>query len=185
MFLQEIDSATKHKLSFLDNLLTWSKAQTGQIEFKPDSYDLDQIVRETIALYKSQLNLKKISLFYSSCKMMVYADRDMLQTILRNLISNAIKFTGESGQIDILCSSDGNYAKIAVRDNGTGISEEICEGLFKPNSQSGSTGSMNKQNSGLGLIICTEPVERHGGHISVNSEPGKGSEFLFSLPYRK
>jgi PAS domain S-box-containing protein len=185
MFLQEISSTTRNSLIFLENLLVWAKSQTGQLEFNPEELDLETILNEVSGIFTSQLQIKKISVSNSGCSMAsIYADRNMVQTVLRNLFSNAIKFTPENGHVEILFRSDDKNAFITFRDNGIGMSKGTKEKLFRERNYNISAGTNGETGSGLGLLICYEFVVRHGGGITVNSEQGKGSEFCFSLPHR-
>jgi PAS domain S-box-containing protein len=185
MFLQEISSTTKNTLTFLDNLLVWAKSQTGQLEFNPEILSLESMINEVQGIFTSQLQMKKIVVSHSGCSMAkIYADRNMLQTVLRNLVSNAIKFTPEKGRIEIICRSDDKKAMITVKDNGIGMSAETREKLFDENNYHSLSGTNGETGSGLGLLICREFIERHGGGIVVLSEPGKGAEFSFGLPFR-
>ena len=184
-YLEIINSSTKNTLILLDNLLTWAKAQTGESIFKPEKTNLSKIIHEIVAASKSIARIKSISLDYiQTDDVEVFADVNMLKTILRNLISNAIKFTYPDGVITITVSQNQSNIEIAVSDNGVGISEDIRNRLFQLDANITTTGTADEKGSGLGLILCKEFVERHGGEIRVNSELGKGSAFIFSLPLR-
>ncbi|HEX2977394.1 MAG TPA: ATP-binding protein [Bacteroidales bacterium] len=184
MFLSEISSTTKHTISFLENLLTWAKSQTGQIEFSPENLSVEEIINGISEIFSSQLKIKKISFLYDTCRgKIIFGDRNMVQTIFRNLISNAIKFTHENGRVEILCRENGRGTEVIVKDDGMGMSASIREMLFRINSSFTTSGTNDEKGTGLGLIICREFVERHGGEISVTSEQGGGSEFRFYLPF--
>lgn len=185
MFLQEISSTTRNSLIFLENLLVWAKSQTGQLEFNPEELDLEAMLNEVSGIFISQLQIKKISVSHSGCnKAAIYADKNMVQTIIRNLFSNAIKFTPENGHIEIIFRYDDGNAFITVRDNGIGMSQEIRDNLFRERNFNILPGTNGEKGSGLGLLICHEFVQRHGGGIAVLSEQGKGAEFTFNLPCR-
>ena len=116
----------------------------------------------------------------------VFADRNMLSTILRNIVSNSIKFTHPGGYVDISYSrSDDNFAQITVKDNGVGISDENLQNLYRIDSNLKSRGTSNEKGTGLGLILCKEFIERHGCQIWTESEVGKGSTFHFTMPLTK
>lgn len=118
-----------------------------------------------------------------SIQVEVYADENMLKTVLRNLVANGIKFTDTNGKIDIYTVHKQNFIEITVSDNGVGMNDEILDKLFKIDKNVTDNGTANEKGSGLGLILCKEFVDRHGGRIWIESLAGKGSAFKFSLPY--
>ncbi|MCC5928732.1 MAG: transporter substrate-binding domain-containing protein [Cyclobacteriaceae bacterium] len=180
-----INTSAKNTLILLDNLLTWTKSQTGKNIYNPENSSLPAIINEILEVSKSIANIKRISLNYIQTDYIeVYADVNMLKTILRNLISNAIKYTRENGEITISAVRNIDNIDITVTDNGVGMTEEIRNKLFEINSNYTAKGTANEKGSGLGLMLCKEFVEKHGGEISVKSELGKGSAFTFSLPVR-
>jgi PAS domain S-box-containing protein len=185
-YLRLLNSSTKETLVLLDNLLNWAKSQTGQIDFKPKEISLPSLIRKTIALSNANAKLKDISVIQNqSVEIKVYADENMLMTVLRNLISNAIKFTNPGGIINISAILEQNQVEISISDNGVGINNETLQKLFDVSTNATSPGTKNEKGSGLGLVLCKEFVERHGGKISVTSEVGKGSNFKFTLPLEK
>ncbi len=184
-YLGIINSSANHTLILLDNLLNWAKSQTGKIYFNPEKLFFSNVILEIIELKKSIANSKKISLnYFSSDEIEVYADENMLKTILRNLISNAIKFTNSGGKIDIyaITITEPKQVEITISDNGIGMSEDIKDKVFSIGAQISQTGTANEKGSGLGLILCKEFIEKHGGKIWVESKLGKGSDFKFTLP---
>ncbi|MGV8944953.1 MAG: transporter substrate-binding domain-containing protein [Lutibacter sp.] len=184
-YLGIINSSAKSTLILLDNLLNWAKAQTGQIIYKPEKTNLSTVVREILEISNSIAKLKNISLNYIQTEdIEVYADLNMLKTILRNLISNATKYSRSNGEIYISAVQNKNNIEITISDNGVGMSEETQNKLFKIDTNITTTGTANEKGSGLGLILCKEFVEKHGGKIWAKSELGKGSSFVFSLPFR-
>ena len=181
-----IHTSSKSTLVLLDNLLDWARSQTGQIKFEPVTLKLKPIVLEIFEILSTTAKSKDISLNYNqSINLKVYAEENMLKTILRNLISNAIKFTGTNGKINIEAVGKHNFVEITVSDNGIGIKEDIKNRLFKVGENVTTTGTVDEKGSGLGLIICEEFVVRHGGRIWIESEVGKGSSFKFTLPFPK
>jgi len=182
-FFIKMNAAAQNAYKLLENLLEWSRAQTGKIEFAPKELVLKNIVFENIGLCENQANTKSISI---SCqipdKFVVHADRNMLNTILRNLISNAIKFTHRGGSISISSEQHDDFHVITVSDTGIGMSESTRNKLFKINEKTSIPGTEKEMGTGIGLILCKEFVERHGGIIWVESEPGKGSDFKFTIP---
>lgn len=182
-YLKIINSSAENTLTLLDNLLTWAKAQTGENIFKPEKISLPAIINELLSESKSIANIKNITLNYNQTEdIEVYADVNMLKTILRNLLSNAIKYTHPNGKIAITTVMKQNNIEIEVSDNGVGLIEETRNKLFKVDTNITTPGTADEKGSGLGLILCKEFVERHGGEIWVNSEWGKGSAFIFTLP---
>ena len=170
-------------LELLDNLLHWSRTQRGKMEFSPRKIDLHEMVNKNISLLKMNADKKNIEVV-SDIKhgATVSADYDMLTTVFRNLISNAIKFSYENSRIHIKSEETGNEITISVIDKGVGISKENIQKLFRIDIHYSTTGTSEEQGSGLGLILCREFVEKHGGKIWVESEENKGSTFKFTLP---
>jgi PAS domain S-box-containing protein len=172
----------------LENLLLWSRTQRNGIKFRPEKGNLFLLIQETFSVLKQLSENKSIKLTDQiSEQISVLADKNMLQTILRNLISNAIKFTPKGGNIELAAKpfkdeQGHNYIRISVKDNGVGITKEKQEQLFKISEHISTEGTEGETGTGLGLILCKEFVEKHGGKIWVESEPDKGSKFIFILP---
>ena len=172
----------------LENLLLWSRSQTKNVDFNPETVNLYLLVNETIQPLKHLLENKFIELSLEIGKdIHIEADRNMLSTIIRNLVSNAVKFTHKGGKISIQSDvvADGKedgFVIISVIDNGIGIPNEMQSKLFKISKNRSAKGTENETGTGLGLILCKEFVKKHGGKIWVESETGKGSRFVFSLP---
>ena len=180
-----INASAKNTLVLLDNLLNWAKSQTGQINFKPEKVVLSPIIQEVFELSNSSAQNKNIVLNYiQSEEIVVLADSNMIKTVLRNLISNAIKFTNSNGKIDVYALQNDKFIEIAVSDNGVGMNEETRNKLFSIETNETTLGTANEKGSGLGLLLCKEFVEKHGGKIWIESEEGKGSIFYFTLPYQ-
>ncbi len=171
-----------HRL--LDNLLKWARIQEGRISFNPVPNLLYAMVSEVILLFTDVAERKKIVLINQvPDQLVVFADTEMLKTILRNLISNALKFTRTNGKVRINASTCGLSTEVIVADNGVGISAENINKLFKVDNAFSTHGTERERGTGLGLILCKEFVERHDGSISVESNPGIGSQFKFALPF--
>jgi two-component system sensor histidine kinase/response regulator len=182
-FATLINTSAKNNLGLIDNLLTWARTQTEQIEFIPKNLELHPIVEEIFLRLNSTAWLKNINLISTlSDDIVAYADHNMLHTILRNLVSNAIKFTDSDGKVDISAVSKQDHIEISVNDNGVGINEENQKRLFGAVANFTLLGTANESSSGLGLMLCKEFVEKHQGKIWVKSELGKGSKFVFTLP---
>jgi len=184
-YLGIINSSANNTLILLDNLLNWAKSQTGKISFNPEKIILSNVILEIIKLKKSIAKAKNISLnYFSSDEIEVYADENMLKTVLRNLIFNAIKFTKLGGHINIYAVSIQDHVEISISDNGVGMKDETRKKLFNISTNITTKGTANEKGSGLGLVLCKEFVEKLGGNIWVESEEGKGSTFHFTLPYK-
>lgn len=172
----------------LENLLLWARSQKNAIEFNLAEENLYLLSEEVIDVLKPAAEKKSINIInHIHEKATVRADRNMLSTMLRNLLSNAIKFTPRDGKILLIVNtvieSDRNrYVKISIKDSGRGMSQEMRASLFSLSKSISTKGTENEEGTGLGLILCKEFAEKHGGEIHVESEPGKGSNFVVSLP---
>ena len=168
------------------SLLEWANSQTGSIEFLPDTLSVNHAIEQNIKLLKPQAENKKLRIFYDETQWLnVFADKRMLNMILRNLISNAIKFS-EQGEIKIEARQQSAMCEISIADQGVGISEDRLDLLFSPTAKEISTeGTSGELGTGLGLLLCKDFVLRHGGKIWVESEVNKGSTFIFSLPLKQ
>jgi signal transduction histidine kinase len=177
-----IRSSARNTLALTENLLSWAKSQTGQIKFKPEPIRLRKIVDEVMNVVDTAAKFKGV---FVDCSQVpdieVYADRNMLKSILYNLIYNAIKFTHADGKVIVFAEDEKQHGRIVISDNGVGMDQETKSKVFHV--ASGSTkGTASEEGSGLGLILCKEFVEKHGGKIWVESEAGKGSDFTFTVP---
>jgi signal transduction histidine kinase len=153
------------------------------LEYRPQSIQLGKMVQKTVNILNVTADSKEIEVNVDIDEsIFVYADADMLSFTLRNLISNAIKFTNKGGQICVYSSIENDKVEIAVSDNGIGMSNNILEKLFKIDTCHTTNGTDNEMGTGLGLILCNEFIIRNGGKIVVESEVNKGSTFRFSLP---
>jgi signal transduction histidine kinase len=185
-FIGHINSATKNTYNMLEDLLEWAMVQSGNLPFEPKLSLIRDICMHVLKnLYPGAI-AKNITINCHADKdLMVYADIEMLKTILRNLVSNAIKFTGNGGLVNINAVEDNGQVIISVSDNGVGIKPEDMSRLFDISHTFTTKGTAQETGSGLGLILCKEMVDTHGGKIWVESEPGSGSKFSFSLPLKK
>ncbi|MFO7863604.1 MAG: ATP-binding protein, partial [Salinivirgaceae bacterium] len=183
--LRIINSSAKNTLILLDNLLAWAMTQTGQNIYQPEKVNSHVIIYEMVEASKSIAKIKNISLSYAQTSDFdVYADANMFKTILRNLLSNAIKYTHANGEITISAVQNKDNIEISVSDNGVGMSEDKRTKLFEIDTNTTTAGTANELGSGLGLMLCKEFVEKHGGQIWVQSRLGEGSTFTFSLPLK-
>lgn len=178
----EMDNSAKNVFELLEDLLSWSRAQTGKILFNPDNIDISLIINNIITLMKPSAEKKNIQLYGDiSQNIVCYADANMISTVLRNLVSNAIKFTYPGGEVAIQVTQFDTFVEINVSDSGIGISEENIEKLFKLDSHLTTLGTSQEKGTGLGLILCKEFVEANDGRIWIESLQGKGSNFKFTL----
>jgi PAS domain S-box-containing protein len=173
----------KNVFTLMENLLQWSRMQSGVIQYKPAEIDLKEITDNIIHNLQTNASQKHVDLENRiAVSMHIKADDHMLGSVLRNLISNAIKFTSTGGKIFVGADRKSSIVEVFVEDNGVGISADRIDNMFNGANYSSTKGTNQEKGTGLGLILCKEFVERHGGSIWVNSEPGKGSKFVFTIP---
>ncbi|QIA08431.1 hybrid sensor histidine kinase/response regulator [Draconibacterium halophilum] len=182
-FVQDINDASKNTYALLQNLLEWSRSQIGTVKVAPIEFNPAEVVRENLEVLKQHADSKQISITNKVdndvfCK----ADKNMISTVFRNLISNGIKFTNIEGNITITSCSKNGYYEFCVTDNGIGMNEKTKNDLFNLNSKTQRVGTSKESGTGLGLLLCKEFVEKNGGEISVSSKENEGSTFCFTLP---
>ncbi|MBK9389962.1 MAG: PAS domain-containing protein [Bacteroidetes bacterium] len=179
----DINKLTKNTSDLLDELLIWARKQQGIIPFEPHNLSFTDICVEILKTLSQKASAKDISIDYSRLDhLSVFADADMLKIILRNLVSNAIKFTNRNGEIQIIADKDAENVTITVSDNGIGIEPQDLIKLFDISQLATTKGTAKEKGTGLGLLLCKEFVEKHNGKIRAESLPGKGSKFIFTLP---
>ncbi|MBN1531487.1 MAG: PAS domain S-box protein [Spirochaetes bacterium] len=182
-FARLIYDAADRAGALLENLLQWSLSQTGRIAFRPAEIDLAAAVRETLRLLEGAAGAKRIEVRTGiDGALRVRADENMLKAVLRNLVSNAVKFTGEGGAVTLSARRNGILVEIAVADTGVGIPAERLGLLFDIETNRSTVGTANEKGTGIGLVLCREFVERQGGTIRAESGEGRGSTFTFTLP---
>ncbi len=182
-FIDVMNQASKQLYNLLENLLQWSRTQTGSISYEPKFVSVRKMIDETIDTLMINIEDKNLRVHLGvDEKTLVFVDENMISTVIRNLLSNAIKFTHPDGQIIIRCKNKENNVEISVVDNGVGIRKEDQEKLFKIDQHLTTQGTSEEKGSGLGLILCKEFIEKNGGEIKVESELNKGSSFIFTLP---
>ncbi|MBU2556795.1 MAG: AAA family ATPase [Bacteroidetes bacterium] len=175
-------NSSQRAMDLLMNLMEWSRSQTGRMEFNPGQFDLTEFIHEIIPMFDDIAGQKGIVIKKElPPEATVYADQDMINTVLRNLISNAIKFTKTGGEIILTVTKDKNEFIVSVKDTGIGMSKDRIEKLFRIEASESTSGTANEKGTGLGLILCKEFVEKHEEKIWVISEEGKGSTFYFTL----
>lgn len=185
-YIRLIGDSVEQTLNLIDDLLIWSKSQTGMIEFTPVYFNLGELISDTVESMKTPALFKEIQLDYENqgVELRCYGDTNMLKTVLRNLIQNAIKFTSPKGRICIETTIQNGSISVSVTDNGTGISSTGVEKLFTAENIISTPGTEGEKGTGLGLVLCREFIEKHNGTISATSEEGKGSKFTFRLPVK-
>lgn len=182
-YIAEMDKSAKLSHNLLQNLLQWSRAQTGRIEFNPKKINLSEIIEENFQLVNKAAIEKELQLKRGlKDDINVYADEEMLKTILRNLLTNAIKFSKPNNEINVKAASIDDKIEVSVSDHGVGMTEEMLKNLFKLDTTNSKPGTSGETGTGLGLILCKEFVEKHGGEIRVESKIGEGTAFSFTLP---
>jgi signal transduction histidine kinase len=178
--------SSQRAMDLLMNLMEWSRLQTGRMEFNPEYFEIVDFVNEIVLSFEATAGqktivIKKTMPSHSS----LYADKAMVGTIMRNLISNAIKFTWPGGEILVSVKEDCEELTVSVADSGVGLSKDGMGKLFRIEESYSTTGTNKEMGTGLGLILCKEFVEKHNGKIWVESMEGKGSTFHFTLPVTK
>ena len=178
-----IQRSSKRAMDLLTNLLDWARSQTGRMKFSPEQLELRLLVDRETDLLKDAAYLKNISINNRIDEdTMIIADKSMIGAVMRNLVSNAIKFTQSGGKVIISAKLKPDELEMAVADNGIGINKESLERVFRIEENLTTAGTLNEKGTGLGLILCKEFIEKHGGKIWVESEVGEGSTFRFSIP---
>ena len=168
----------------LDNLLKWTKSQTGRLNVVTQDLDLDDIVPGVVDIFEMIAMTKNIKLQYQGCgSLVVRADNDMLKTVIRNFMSNAVKFSPEGSTIEVLVKPEGDFARVSVRDHGVGIAADRIGSIFHKGETTYGTGG--EEGSGLGLQLCADFARKNGGDVMVESTEGQGSTFSFTIPLKK
>lgn len=182
-YLAKVRLSAERLYALLENLLTWSRIQRGLVEYTPEMIDLAGIADDIVALFTSSAEHKQIALTSLIRETnLVHADYAMVNTIMRNLVSNALKFTPPGGRITLAAQPNADHVEVAVADTGHGMSLEVIAKLFRIDSQHTTTGTAGETGTGLGLILCHELAQKNGGTIWVESVPGNGTTFRFILP---
>ena len=183
MIVTDMNNSAHKLFGLLTNLLEWSMAKRGLTELNPEKVNLNEIVLSVINICRETLIDKGITLKNEiPDDIYLTADKQKLESILRNLISNAMKFTRTGGCVTLSAKRTNEYLEISVKDTGIGMSEKIINDLFHIDKMTGRTGTAGETSTGLGLLLCKEFVEKHNGKLSVTSEVEKGTEFIVKLP---
>lgn len=185
-FIKNICETSENTFKLLQNLLEWSRAQTGKIELFPRLLDAESLIAENLSVLKSGFLRKNILVTISIPSLTtIFADENMIKLVIRNLLSNALKFTPSGGRVEVIAEATDNESIITVKDSGIGIQKENLKRLFRIDDQLKTPGTEMESGSGLGLILCKEFIEKNNGRIWVHSKFGEGSAFSFSLPSKK
>ncbi|MGE5362568.1 MAG: ATP-binding protein, partial [Bacteroidota bacterium] len=178
-----LNASLKKQYLLLTDLLNWSKLQAKDFALEKKMLTLNQLISEVLETLAFSAEEKKIKIQYDIPEgTTVFADNNMLKLVMRNLISNSIKFTNVNGTIDICAGVQGDTAEISVIDDGVGIAAQNITKLFRDDLRYSTIGTGDEEGSGLGLNLCREIIEKHGGTIRVESAEGQGSKFSFTLP---
>ena len=183
--LQAIFGSAKNAVNLIENLLNWARAQSGKIEIQNESFSASTVCKNVTSLLAATAEQKKIKILENSNGAVVFTDKKMLETVLRNLISNAIKFSPEGKNIVVSVEKNETGIQFSVKDSGVGMSSEKKETLFVPGENESTPGTNNESGTGLGMLLCDEFVKTLGGKIWVESAEGAGSTFYFTIPDSK
>ncbi len=179
----ELDKSVVKINSLLDNLLQWSRSQTGKIRYEPKNFRINEVVEDNMSLFAANAAEKGIEMIDNvDDDLYVYGDANMIDTIFRNLISNAIKYTDRGGTVTLDSKVRQKMVEIFVSDTGVGIAGEDQKKLFRADALHTTYGTQDEKGSGLGLLLCKEFINKHGGNISLESKLGEGSVFSFTIP---
>lgn len=182
-YLHDLRDNAQNIYSLLENLLTWSRTQRGKIVFSPDIFDIKFLIDSNIQLYGASAQAKNITFENKVTEeLKVFSDSNLINTVIRNLVNNAIKFTGEGGTITLSVDSNMKNYQVNVSDTGVGMSDLAVDNLFRIDVNTSTLGTKNEKGTGLGLIVCKEFINIIGGEIWATSELGKGSTFSFTIP---
>lgn len=181
---QSLNDSIKNTFKFLENLLDWARLQKGIMEYEPMQLDLYEIAEASIKLLDDTARYKELTLVneVEPHTYFIYGDHNIINTVVRNLISNALKFTRPGGSITVSARDQSSFIAISVTDTGVGMEPEILGNLFKIDAKVKRVGTANERGTGLGLLLCKEMVEKHNGRIWATSEEGQGSTFTFTIP---
>ncbi len=178
--------AAKQLHFLLENLLHWARIQTGRVHYQPAYFEINKLIRDVSEMYRYMAEKKKITLMVTNPgDLIVYADESLISVVLRNLIHNAIKYTSEKGVVTVEAEPGNDHVTVTVQDTGAGISHEDIKKIFNLEHHFSRKGTSGEEGTGLGLIICKEFLEIHGSSLHIESTPGAGSRFSFSLRKKK
>jgi signal transduction histidine kinase len=180
---KDLDKSLKNLYALLNNLLEWARSQTGNIDFTKEQFDINEVLQQNKELLSTQASTKELAILYEAGESIsVSAHKQSITTVVRNLISNAIKFTPKGGAIKLEVKQSSNEVVVSVADTGVGMNQAVLDKLFRLDAKHSTLGTANEKGTGLGLILCKDFVEKNGGRVWVESEIGKGSIFYFTIP---
>lgn len=182
VFIEQINKFSSNAYALLENLLQWARSQTGKLKLNKNLYNIKDVVEDNVELLSGNARQKNISIVFPEESLYWHFDVNMVSTVVRNLLSNSIKFTPLGGQIEVRFEDKTDKMIVSVIDNGVGIAVKDQEKLFRLDVNPSTIGTSEEKGPGLGLILCSEFIHRHNGKIWVESEPGSGSIFKFQLP---
>jgi signal transduction histidine kinase len=183
LMIRNINDSAERLYKLLENLLEWAHTQTRRLQIHPEKFDIAAMIRDNISFFSQASETKSVALLMDGCQPAeVSADRKMVDFVLRNLLANALKYVHKGGEVVVRIVKEAGFFVVSVEDNGVGITGDNLQKLFRIDGKVKTSGTMNEQGTGLGLIICREFIELNGGKIWVESEAGKGSRFSFTLP---
>ncbi len=181
--IKDIQHSAKLNFNLLEKMLEWAMSQSDHIPFNPEILNLQNIISDSTSFASFQANQKRINIkTETQANAQVFADENMITSLLRNLISNAIKFTPDQGEIRIKTDNLDDKIRISIKDTGVGMSTDNIEKLFRTDAKVQTSGTKDEKGTGLGLLICKEFVDKHNGQIWVESQEGEGCEFFITLP---
>jgi len=182
-FSNNLSSSVRNAIKLFENLIEWSKLQQGNMEFIPSNLSLKELINQTVELFIEHQKTKNIQIINNLVEdFKIQGDENMINTILRNLISNALKFTNSGGSVTISAKKQDSKIEVSVSDSGLGMKPDKVKNLFTLKQQKSNIGTNGERGTGLGLILCKDFVEKHNGKIWVESTVGQGTTFTFSLP---
>ena len=185
-FHQLIYDSSRQGYQLVNNLLEWTRMQTGRVSYQPEKLNLNRLIEEVSGQLDLMLSSKQITIEKDMAPaLFVWSDYQMTSAIVRNLLSNAIKFSYPGHTITIKSIRTTDYARISIMDTGMGMDKETCAGLWRIEISHSSKGTAGEPGTGLGLLLVHDFIERNGGTINVESEPDQGSTFTFTLPLFK
>jgi PAS domain S-box-containing protein len=179
-----LNKSATNLLRLLENLLQWARMERGLTIPKPANFSLNKLIEETLSVFLDSAKYKDVAVTTDLAKdSIVFSDYDMTKTIIRNLLSNALKYTHTGGKISLSTTAlENGFIKVTVKDNGIGMTQQIMDNLFSIDIDNRRPGTEGESSTGLGLVLCKEFVEANGGNLFVSSEEDKGSSFEFTLP---
>jgi signal transduction histidine kinase len=185
-FTNIVHNSSVQAMYLLSNLLEWAMLQTGKLKFTPGYVEVNSLLERIIILLSSSIQQKSIVVLNNlNREYIIFADQDMLGNIFRNIISNAIKFTPVGGTIKIEAEELTDAILFTISDTGVGITSDDIKKLFRIDTNYSTKGTQKEDGTGLGLLLCQEFIDKHGGRIWVESEPGMGSKFFFTIPAKQ